>query len=257
MFQKHPLILEPNVWRQHIGLPRSLESFGGLLDIIIDIPSVMAGAHALILRREKDFKQSLQYVSLLHQKVRGLDHWRNLHHHGTIAYDQVPLYWSVLSRARNPADDAYMDKLFPFALMFSSVESACAWILCSTTMLDVLDTISLLHLSNVANNKTPQSFTYILKNKIPERHASSLSFTGMPDADKLARMLCQSIEFSYRSENGTFGPQMTCYTQSVLLRYFSRRGLDRELEWCMSIKEMKGPGTNFDVDMRQCRPTPV
>ncbi|KAL5603544.1 hypothetical protein FOVSG1_006294 [Fusarium oxysporum f. sp. vasinfectum] len=255
MFQKHSLILEPNIWRQHIGLPTSLESFGGLLDIIIDIPSAMAGAHALILCREKDFKQSFQYVRLLHQKVRDLDHWRNLHHHGTIAYNQAPLYWSVLSQARNPTDDAHVDKLFPFALMFSSVESACAWILCSTTMLDVLDTISLLHLSHATNGKTPPYVTDIFENKMSEHFASSPSSISMADIDKLARMLCQSIEFSYRSENGTFGPQMTCYTQSVLLRYFSRRELDRELKWCIAIKDMRAPGTNFDVDMRQYKPT--
>jgi hypothetical protein len=70
-------------------------------------------------------------------------------------------------------------------------------------------------------------------------------------------MLCQSIEFCYRRENGTFGPQMTSYTQSALLRYFSRRGLNRELEWCIAIKDMKGPGTNFGVNVRQFGSAPT
>ncbi|RKL04930.1 hypothetical protein BFJ70_g17153 [Fusarium oxysporum] len=251
LFQRRSLILEPDIWRQHIGLPVALGSFSKFLDIIIDIPSVMAGAHTLILHKETDLKQSLQCFSLLHQKFRDLDHWRELHHRSTTAYIQGPLYWSVLSRANNPTDDGYVDKLFPFALMFSSVESACAWVLCSTIMLDVLYTISLLGLSNVSNDKTLPSLTDIIEDKIPEYNASNISSIGLTDADRLARMLCQSIEFCYRRVNGTFGPQMTSYTQSILLRYFSYRGLNRELEWCIAIKDMRGPGTNFDVNVRQ------
>ncbi|PCD25869.1 hypothetical protein AU210_012303 [Fusarium oxysporum f. sp. radicis-cucumerinum] len=145
LFQRRSLILEPDIWRQHIGLPVALGSFSKFLDIIIDIPSVMAGAHTLMLHKETDLKQSLQCFSLLHQKFRDLDHWAN-----------------------NPTDDGYVDKLFPFALMFSSVESACAWVLCSTIMLDVLYTISLLGLSNVSNDKTLPSLTDIIEDKIPE-----------------------------------------------------------------------------------------
>ncbi|KAJ4131235.1 hypothetical protein NW765_017127 [Fusarium oxysporum] len=241
LFQRRSLILEPDIWRQHIGLPVALGSFSKFLDIIIDIPSVMAGAHTLILHKETDLKQSLQCFSLLHQKFRDLDHWRELHHRSTTAYIQGPLYWSVLSRANNPTDDGYVDKLFPFALMFSSVESACAWVLCSTIMLDVLYTISLLGLSNVSNDKTLPSLTDIIEDKIPEYNASNISSIGLTDADRLAHMLCQSIEFCYRRVNGTFGPQMTSYTQSILLRYFSYRGLNRELEWCIAIKDMRGP----------------
>ncbi|KAJ4118605.1 hypothetical protein NW765_017492 [Fusarium oxysporum] len=75
LFQRRSLILEPDIWRQHIGLPVALGSFSKFLDIIIDIPSVMAGAHTLMLHKETDLKQSLQCFSLLHQKFRDLDHW--------------------------------------------------------------------------------------------------------------------------------------------------------------------------------------
>lgn len=215
----------------------------------IDIPSVMAEAHTLALSNEKDRGKVLRYVNLLIGKFRLLDDWRALVHRNIAIRNQTPLFWSVPSRASNPADDGYPDKLFPFALIFSSVEAASPWILGSSIMLDILETILLL------------------RGKLESLDASSplgeslddYKEKGSPiqaDADRIARMLCQSVEYCYRSENGTFGPQITCNAQATLLGYFAGRGMKRELEWCRGIKYMKGPGTSFGIDLMQFKPPP-
>ncbi|KAF5723275.1 hypothetical protein FMUND_2020 [Fusarium mundagurra] len=247
--QKKPLNLEPNLWRKHIGPWAAPESFGALLDMTIDIPSVMAEAYAFASSDEADSEKLLRYVDLLTEKFYLLENWRALVHRNIAARNQTPLFWSVPSRASNPADDGYPDKLFPFALIFSSVEAASPWILGTSIMLDILETILLLRrrLGSLEASSSPSESLDGYKEK------------GLPtqaDADHLARMLCQCVEYCYRSENGTFGPQITCNAQATLLGYFAGRGMKRELEWCRGIKYMKGPGTSFGIDLMQFKPPP-
>lgn len=49
------------------------------------------------------------------------------------------------------------------------------------------------------------------------------------EADKVARLLCQSTEFCFRLENGTVGVQAMCHARYVMRNCFSQVGLDREL----------------------------
>jgi len=223
MVQKRPLVLEPHVWRQHIDPPTEV-TFTGLLDLTIDIPSIMASAHGL-LQNDVESVDLPYYINLLLHKFNELDEWRVLYQERTWAESKIPVYWSVPARASNPIDTSDIDKLFPFALIFSSMGAASAWIFGSSIMLNILDTILLC---------VPNSDSNIQAN-----------------SEKIARLLCQSIEFCYRSENGTFGPQITCYSQATLLRYFAHRGLERELEWCRNIPNMKCPGASFEIDLMQ------
>lgn len=165
------------------------------------------------------------YINILLQKCNELDDWRIQYQDRTWVESKIPVYWSVPARARNPVDSGDAEKLFPFALIFSSMGGASAWIFGSSIMLDILDTILLC--------------------------APNRSSTIQADSEKIARLLCQSIEFCYQSENGTFGPQITCYSQATLLKYFANRGLERELEWCRNIPNMKCQGASFAIDLMQ------
>ncbi|KAF5987900.1 hypothetical protein FCOIX_792 [Fusarium coicis] len=247
--QKMPLNLEPRLWREHIGPWAAPDSFGALLDMTIDIPSVMAEAYAFASSHEPDEEKLSRYIDLLTEKFYLLENWRALVHRNIAARNQTPLFWSVPSRASNPADEGYPDKLFPFALMFSSVEGASPWILCSSIMLDIIETILLLRAKAASLGVSPSL------GECPDGSTQKGSPTHA-DADYIARMMCQSIEYCYRSENGTFGPQITCNAQTTLLGYFAFRGMKRELEWCRAIKYMKGPGTSFGIDLMQFRAPP-
>ncbi|KAL7940870.1 hypothetical protein V8C42DRAFT_355946 [Trichoderma barbatum] len=234
--QKRSLILEPDRWRIFIGPPGSAESFVRLMHTVVDVPSMLQEAHALLSSGSNPLAAA-QYSTLLVQKFQELDAWRHLRQRSVTA-DHDPLYWSVMSRMHNPADEGYSDKLFPFSLMFSSMRSAFPWIFCSIVMLHILETAILLEALEVT---TP--------NRIGISSPPPDGISMLADADGLARMLCQSIEFCYRTENGLFGLHATCFMQWTMHRYFRRRGLARDLDWCRSIKDMKGPVSRCGIDL--------
>ncbi|RGP81830.1 hypothetical protein FLONG3_27 [Fusarium longipes] len=240
MVQKRPLLLEPDIWRQHTSLPTIDDSFSELLDLVMDIPSIIASAHdhSQVINSYVDLVPT---INLLIQKSLDLDNWRNVHNKSTWARTQKPVYWAIPATASNPIDDDYTEKLYPFALVFSSVGCASAWIFCFSIMLDMFDTIMLLTSSKHHENRTLLDVGRCLSNDI----APNVLDTVEMDAKETARLLCQSIEFCYRTENGTFGPQITCYAQATLLRYFERCGLTRELAWCRAITRMTGPGSAY------------
>ncbi|QPC65699.1 hypothetical protein HYE67_007930 [Fusarium culmorum] len=251
MVQKRPLILEPHVWRQQIRPPSNPSSFGGLLDLAIDIPSIISNAYEL-LQSSSSSMRVLSYVEPLIQKFRELIHWRNSYSKEIWIQSEALVYWSVPAQASNPADKDHEEKLFPFALIFSSIASASAWIFASSIMLDILDTILLLHSTNHNDNTVLEYEDERLNSGITPSMLDAL----LMDANRLSRLLCQSIEFCYRIENGTFGPQITCYAQATLLSYFKHHGHRRELDWCEAIPQMTGPGTSFGINLMQFRPTP-
>jgi hypothetical protein len=67
------------------------------------------------------------------------------------------------------------------------------------------------------------------------------------EADRLARMICQSVEYCHRQEMGTIGPQSSTYGRWVVGRYYREAGLRRELDWCLNIKNMSGPNSRCGI----------
>lgn len=60
------------------------------------------------------------------------------------------------------------------------------------------------------------------------------------EADKLARYQCQCMEYLFRKESGTLGPQSSAYSRWVIRSYFEDIGAERELDWCHNIINMSG-----------------
>ena len=224
------LSLAPEKWRELIGHTPYAESFPQLMKIAVEVPSVLQEADRLISRAYGDTLSS-QHCHAVLRKFHELSDWRQLNQEKASG----SLYWVVPSLMENPADDRYADKLFPFALRFASIDRAITWLFCSTLMLVTLEAaIRLTQLQDAPNWVADTNLC-----------AGSLQM----DADKLARVLCQSLEYCCNTENGTFGPQATCSTQWTLLNYFRRRGLVRELHWCENIKNMKGPSLRCGIDL--------
>jgi hypothetical protein len=114
----------------------------------------------------------------------------------------------------------------------------------SAVMLQVLTAALLL----LGNDNT--SYTSIVQQtkggntlKLEKSSTGELSWSLLSiqrEADRLARFLCQTLEYCFRYEMGTLGAQTTCHPQWALKNYFRQIGLQRELEWCKNITYMHG-----------------
>lgn len=68
------------------------------------------------------------------------------------------------------------------------------------------------------------------------------------DVAALAKKICQSFEYCYKSTNGTLGVQSTIFPRWVATDFYaSRNKYKRELEWCEGVENMTAPESRFDV----------
>lgn len=227
------------------------ESIHGLIDVACEVPVVLERLKTLIASqrtvqvqwRGELFKSSLTVNEKLHERHRQYSSKR-----------PKPLYWAEPSSMNNAADDPYGSKLFPFALHFESFETATQMILWWGMSLQILGNMLDLYRHSHASSTLSLTFDHSRFENLMETEPFSnprfLTVSSVKEeADKLARYLCQSVEYCYKIENGTIGPQMTTYAQWGLKSYFRKFHHERELSWCLNIKNMKGPGFHNGVEL--------
>jgi len=227
------------------------DSFHGLIDIACEVPVLLEESDMLLASRSIMpeqwraglFKASLAVLEKLHDR-----------HQKYRAKTGRPLYWAMPSGVDNPADDPYNSKLFPFALQFESLETASQVVLWWAIILQVLCSMIDLYQhffgSSALLSTLDQSKSDDLTGSEPRLNSRFPTISSVKEeADKLARCICQSIEYCHKIENGTIGPQMTTYAQWVLKSYFRRFHCERELVWCLNIKNMSGPGFRHGIEL--------
>jgi hypothetical protein len=240
------------------------------MDIISYVP--------LLMEESESLKHAASLVDSSAHRLRAVDLAKDLINMGQKLHCWMralrqsmgrPLHWAVPATAHNPSDDAYSERLFPFALEFESLDIAMPVVLASGVILQILG--ALLHLSRLTDpdqNKQQISTTFVPINS-PNWNSSAdqstlddllsqlfsndcdIPFTNSirTAADKLARFACQALQYCHRMELGTFGPQSTCHIQWTLRSYFRQTGSTRELEWCRSIKMMNGPNFRGGIEL--------
>jgi hypothetical protein len=227
------------------------DSFHELIDIACEVPVLLEESDMLISSRNTTpehwrinlFKASFAVLEKLYDRNQKYG-----------AKSGRPLYWALPSGVDNPADDPYTSKLFPFALQFESLETASQVVLWWAIVLQVLcSMIDLYHHffgSSTLSSAFDESRSENLTGPEPLMNSRFPTMSSVKEeADKLARCLCQSIEYCYKIENGTIGPQATTYAQWVLKSYFRKFYSERELVWCLNIKNMRGPGFRHGIEL--------
>lgn len=224
------------------------DAFHEMVDVASEVPSLLEQTDVLIASRDiipmhmwgNIFDSSLLVLEKLYGRNEKLR-----------AERERVLYWAVPSSARNPADDAYGSKLFPFALEYESLATASSMIFLWATVIQVL--VSMMDLYEHFFGDFPtfdepkpridENPKLVLNSRFP-------TIASVKDeADRLARQLCQSIEYCYKMENGVIGPQMTCYVQWVLGLYFRKFHYQREIAWWSNIRNMTGPGFRHGIEL--------
>jgi hypothetical protein len=254
-------ILSNEEWHQAMCTKSDTARFDELIDILSDVSALLAEMNTLISGSNNSILN--WRATLLHSLLSladRLDTWqcgfRSIH-------SKAP-FWAVHSNIHNPTDDAFKDKLFPFSIEFESLDTAILFVLCWGAMLEVLGAILRLYNFFFASLDRPPTLEALLGYGSQESQIQvgilttqsmpSSKFTSILDikaeTDRLARLLCQCMEFCHRIEMGTLGPQATCYVQWAIQSYFRwNAGYERELSWALNIKNMRGPGSRCGIEL--------
>jgi hypothetical protein len=223
--------------------------FTRLLDLMTQVPPILEAFDALVMTNankaaERTFLiRLLQQCTTLHAQL--LAWCEDLREQ-----IQGPLYWSVPSVARNPAD-AINDRIFPLAFHFPTLSIAQLLLLYWSTLIVLYRTTQDID-KRLRSNKTEASFTG--SNSRPRRDVrgndqrSDYNCPSNTTISPLANKICQSFEFCYHSSNGTLGVQSTVFPRWVAHKFYaSDPEYGRKFAWCEEIHKMTAPDSRFDL----------
>ncbi|KAF2424427.1 hypothetical protein EJ08DRAFT_416372 [Tothia fuscella] len=238
---KRQELIPADKWRQLMPKKHTTESFEGLMDLISDIPLLLQEAEAIgVGDRGHCPTRGILLIPLLIDAVQRLNKWQQ----DCVRQSPKPPYQTVPSTTENPADIPFGAKLFPIALEYESLNAAMPLILNSGVMLQILGLILRLDAKIGFLDKQEES-------EVP--YQTKQKYTSVPsitaEADRLARTLCESVEYCHRVEMRILGPQATCYTQWVTRSYFRRAKLEREVDWVNNIQNMTGLGSRCGIEL--------
>lgn len=181
---------------------------------------------------------------------------------------QTPGYRSVPSSTTNPADSGLPTKTFPFYFEFVSIGVAVHVVMCwAVTAHLYSNAIQIHHLVqarldrrvNLSCLLAQDDFTATGTSDLLDVSSQNLLFARNKgrsiqdiqiEGTRMARNVCQSLEYFHRIEMGTYGGHATTYPSWSARQYFRlHRGHEREWLWLQNIHKMEGPGTRWEVPM--------
>lgn len=220
------------------------ESFQGLIDLISDLPLLLEETETVYANSKSGVSGGEPYLyQALLCMLQKLDYWQQVCRRNSTK----AAFWAVPSRMHNPSDDKFANNLFPFALEYESLDTAMAFILSSGVMLQILATILRLDAACGFFDQLNLPLSTTDASVLVDKYTSISSIRA--EADRVARFICQSIEYCHRRSMGTIGPQSTCYVQWMTRLYFSQVGLARELDWSKNIKNLSGPDCRCGIKL--------
>lgn len=265
-------ILDETMWRLDEVDFGPLGTIVELYRLMSDLPAIFELADAL--GHEKNFELLLEGASSvlksLLDHIRKVDDWFDEWR----SKSSGPLYWPVPSVVTSPADPSPYQKTFPFAVEFPSVGimaiTVQVWTLKTIIYSDILQLYdhvtqqcshllslgAILH-RNVSSRQEAASTLASLRDGTSEQpHMDSLTIENIhEEGTKMARLVCQSMEYAHRVEMGTLGVQCTTFPRWAVRHYFRfHAGHERELLWANEIHKNTGPGTRWDYDMMVLTP---
>ncbi|KAI2627719.1 hypothetical protein GGR54DRAFT_429189 [Hypoxylon sp. NC1633] len=250
-------ILENDIWRQIVtesGISGALDE---VYQMIADVPAILEQAAALPSTMDQLILQESAVVaqSIL-AMVKHVESW----HDRFWKASRAPRAWSVPSSAVNPADVNLSDKIFPFCFEFESVSVAVPVVMCWSVAAQLYSNVIQIH--NLVQARLGSRM--ILDHLLAQPDANDIGSANVPgssgqgrsiqdiqsEGTKMARDVCQSLEYFHRVEMGTYGGHATTYPCWSVRQYFRLHpGHERERAWIQNMHKMEGPNTRWGLSM--------
>jgi hypothetical protein len=249
-------------WRNISPRQTLYDPYIDLSEIIVDLPSILE--HADRLRDVSSFSNTPATASRLYESAWSLCNKFHDWHHELLSEIPGLVYWPVPSSVPNPADGIAQGRVFPLSLQFESLHIA-------QLMLIYWSALALLYSAMYkvySILQSPRYFSGVIEIPIASENMeisncaldscpSSISAQATAKWDmatppsieemiRLAKCICQSVEYCYNIDRGTLGPQSTVFSLWAAKQAFlSQPGYERELAWCSEIKIHEGFGLSI------------
>jgi hypothetical protein len=235
-------------WQRCANEPESHDLYCHLLDLMIQLPSIMEELDMLAMSINKAAERPalirlLQLCSSLNGQLLA---WNKKLENQV----QGQLYWMVPSVASSPADDPILGRVFPLVFQFPSLRTAqlllLYWSLLVLLFRTIQDIQKRLNMQATSETALQTNFapTYTDRRELCNEQIC-------PSNDQiavLANNISQSFEYCYRTKHGTLGLQTTVFPLWVVRNFYeSQSDRSRELVWCSELGNMSAPDSRFDL----------
>lgn len=247
--------------------------FNGALDEVYrmaaDIPAILERAVRLPSIGDQTglLKEAAATAQSILAMVRSFESWYDEYCKAA----QTHRFWSVPSCAANPADVDPANKVFPLCFMFESLSVAVTVVMCWSVAAQLYSNV--IQIYDLVQERLGRHIElgFILAQADPPvavDPAASPSGASSPSARspttekvrsiqdirtegaRMARYVCQSLEYFHRTEMGTYGGHAATYPTWSARQYFRLHpGHEREWSWLRNIHKMEGPGTRWGLSM--------
>ncbi|KAI0469620.1 hypothetical protein F4859DRAFT_487242 [Xylaria cf. heliscus] len=259
------IILENDIWRQIVNE----SGFNGAIDevyyLLADIPTMLGQAVTLSSIGDRDvfLKESAIVAQSMLAMVKSVEFW----HDEFCETSPTPRYWSVPSSAANPADVHLTTKVFPSSFEFESLNVAVPIVMCWAIAAQLYSNVIQIH--GLVEARLGHQIS--LRDMLAQADAPLLDMTNDPfavpdlpfaaakdrsieditsEGTRMARWVCQSLEYFHRTEMGTYGGHSTTYPCWSARQYFRLHpGHKREWSWLENMHKMKSTGTRWGLSM--------
>jgi hypothetical protein len=242
-------ILEGLEWEHCADEPESHDLYCHLQDLIVQLPSIMEALDSLAESTNKSAERPVLILllrlclSLNRQLLAWNERLENQGH--------SQLYWAVPSCAHSPADDPVLGRVFPLAFHFPSLLVAqlllLYWAMLILLYRTIQDIQKWLQRQVTSGTETHHSFG-LQDSDSREEYPDDGSCPSNDGIALLAGNISQSIEYCYRTANGTHGPQLTIFPLWVAQCFYrSQADRGRELAWCSQLGSTTAPDSRFDL----------
>jgi hypothetical protein len=254
------------MWQRVTVETGSKTAFDELFNIIGDVPIILGRAYSLPSINDQSvlLKKSAVVIRLLLAAAGNLESWSN----EFLKASSTPQYWLVPSRAKNPADVDLPSKIFPLCYEFKSIRVSVPILMCwsvstqlYSNIIQIYDLVrgrlgfhleldDILAQADITGANIAIKVVEILNqngSSLPRDKACSIHEIRNQGA-KMARSVCQSVEYHHQAVMGTFGGQSTTYPAWSARQYFRfHKCHERELTWLQNARKMEGPDTGWGL----------
>jgi hypothetical protein len=231
--------------------------------MISDVPAALEKATSLpsIVNENALIEESKTVSKSILTMLKTFEKW----HHDFWKASPTPRAWSVPSHAVNPADVGPSNRTFPFCFEFESLNVSVLVALCWGISVHLLSNIIQIyelvqrrssHLVEL-EDLLPETSTAVVDEakQCPSQtfptfgeHKGRLLHQMKSEGTKLARYICQSMEYHHRIDTGTYGGHAVTYSSWSARQYFRLHpGHEREWSWLQNMHKMEGPGTRWGL----------